>query len=93
MSKLSNVFQCVTEIDHDTWIGGNDLAFEATWIWTASERPIETFYWSEAYGGQPNNGLANENQHCISLAAGNHNGFWNDWICEDGFYFICEFYF
>ena len=80
----------MTELDDDAWIGGNDLAIEGTWIWTASGRPIETFFWSEAYGGQPN-GV--ENQNCIYLAVGNHIGFWNDWRCEDPNYFVCEFHF
>ena len=80
----------LSEIDRHIWIGGSDLAIEGTWIWTTSRRLIDTFFWSDAYGGQPNHGL---NQHCIAMSVQGHIGLWNDANCNNLYVSVCEFYF
>jgi hypothetical protein len=65
------------------WIGGNDIATEGTWVWTAG--PAPTHFWQGTAGGSAQNGLyTNWNANEPNDAGGedaaiqNNNGGWND---------------
>ena len=88
-------------IDDKTWVGGNDLGEEGTWVWSDGTHfftdafmgggPVDDAYnnWNAA---EPNNlGLGGAAAHCMILwIEGGTIEDWADADCTDPHGFICE---
>jgi len=86
------------------WIGGNDLATEATWIWDGDNTGTTTSFWQGTASGMPLGGLYNNwgnepddfnGQDGLALALTNWPlgvaGQWNDVDENNTLYFIIEY--
>lgn len=73
----------------DSWLGGNDLVTEGTWVWDTME-PFSFTNWRD---GEPNNGgttPADPNGEDCQVYEGDNNQ-WDDRSCSLGlFRYICE---
>ena len=71
-----------------TWIGGNDIDKEGTWIWTDGS-PFDFTFW---HPSEPNN---YGNEDCLHLSRGSWltvqiGGRWNDRPCSYSMTFVCS---
>ena len=68
----------------DTWVGGNDIGSEGTFVWEDGSAWSYTNWDS----GEPSNDGGTE--HCVELRQANPNGAWNDADCSVSKHYICE---
>lgn len=67
------------------WTSLTDTRREGTWVWESTWKfPSSYLHWS---GGQPDNYLNNED--CM-MYGGSYKSAWNDGICSDLAFAICE---
>ncbi|KAG8277180.1 hypothetical protein J6590_048106 [Homalodisca vitripennis] len=71
------------------WVSGMNLALTETWTWMSTGQPFTFTDWTP---GQPDNWLdLAVGEHCVLFwEAGNYT--WDNGICLDQSYFICEYY-
>lgn len=67
------------------WIGGNDFGNEGVFYWGFRQRKKYTNW----FKGEPNN--SHKNEHCTEIFPRNGQYQWNDHICAEEKFFICEF--
>ena len=65
-----------------TWIGGNDITNEGTWVWNDGT-PWSYKNWKN---GEPND--FGENEDCLDI--GHHGNEWNDETCSKKYNAICK---
>ena len=75
------------------WLGGNDLAREDTWVWSATGETVTFFDWCLGLPSAQQNNW--ENQDCLGLRRCPHVGgtyfAWFDDACNGPLYhYICE---
>lgn len=65
------------------WLSATDLGHEGTFVWLNTGLPM---VYKNFRKNQPDNAGGNEN--CIEMHG---NGEWNDILCHNAFYSICQF--
>jgi hypothetical protein len=79
------------------WIGGSDLASEATFVWTDGTALLAGFtHWRS---GEPNNGNGNFQEDCAVIEGQNMDPTWDDRPCDTDplapgvpgqYFYVCE---
>jgi hypothetical protein len=64
----------------DTWIGGNDIATEGTFVWDDGT----TFSFTNWHTGEPNDGLGMYAEDCVLIAGARVGKQWDDRPCDVG---------
>ncbi|WAR23587.1 CD209-like protein, partial [Mya arenaria] len=66
------------------WIALSDMENEGTWVWMGDGKLTPAVYtaWDD---GEPNN--SHDNENCGVLRDSHH---WNDYMCHQPGFFICE---
>ncbi|XP_067437221.1 CD209 antigen-like protein E [Thunnus thynnus] len=67
------------------WIGLADSEREGTWKWVDGT-PLTTSFW---HSGEPNNYLG-QNEDCVETRFDNEENGWNDSICGQRNFWMCE---
>lgn len=70
--------------EESLWTSGNRLTDKTSWRWLSGES-VKEFYWNS---GEPNNAGGEE---CISIKRQGDVYGWNDALCNQLFYYICEY--
>lgn len=81
-TKAENDYLTDLHLDHESWIGANDIGTEGLFRWLDGSK-IGFSNWKR---GEPNN---NGNEDCVHLGNYGH-GLWNDDQCWNHKYFFCE---
>lgn len=83
----------VTENDDPIsfWLSGSDLGREGDYVWMTSGQPLNYTEW---YSGgdvqEPNHVIhGGDKEQCLTIRYGSDNK-WNDRVCTDRNYFICD---
>ncbi|KAG7223713.1 hypothetical protein INR49_015440 [Caranx melampygus] len=67
------------------WIGLTDFETKGTWKWVDGS-PLNQSYWAS---GEPNN-YRGKGENCVQIKLYNEENSWNDKICENLNFWICE---
>lgn len=73
------------------WVGASDLGYEGHFVWQSTGRPLKYTNW-HSHG--PNNWCDETNvcENCVGLwYVGKKRREWNDFICTQKLYFVCEY--
>ncbi|XP_033985758.1 C-type lectin domain family 4 member F-like [Trematomus bernacchii] len=65
------------------WIGLTDRDTEGEWKWVDGTQ-LTTRFW---HSGEPNN-YQNKNEDCVNI--NHYQNSWNDEVCENEYFWICE---
>ncbi|XP_038569781.1 CD209 antigen-like protein E isoform X2 [Micropterus salmoides] len=82
-SKEEQVF--TRQFEKIMWIGLTDRETEARWEWV-DRTLLTTSFW---YPGEPNNYIG-RNEDCVETWYYNDDNSWNDVVCENQNFWICE---
>merc|ERR1719309_153180 len=70
------------------WMGATDLNREGEWYWANTLEPLSYTKWDQATG-QPDNADYYNYENCGSIRK-KYDYNWNDWNCNNQYYFICQ---
>lgn len=74
--------------NNDFWTSGNDLGKEGVFTWAPTGQSVTYTNW---YDGNPDNHLTDfVSENCLHLWGWGHRHQWNDHICTEKKFFICE---
>ena len=72
-----------TLIPNPTWLGGNDIVSDGTWVW---EDGVQWGGFTSWHSGEPNGG---DHEQCLIMRY-DLIGEWNDAYCSNEWHYVCK---